>query len=71
MEENRRLFPEFDICAEYERQRKSFLFIDDFVSSLKEFEKSPVTFSEFYVGNIEKILGGSVRKLHNCMEVFP
>ena len=71
MEENRRLFPEFDICAEYERQRESFLFIDDFVSLLKEFEKSPVTFSEFYVGNIEKILGESVRKSHNCMEVFP
>lgn len=62
MEENHILFPEFDICAEYERQRKVFLFIEDFVSSLKEFEKSPVTFSEFYTNNIEKILGESVLK---------
>lgn len=56
MEENRVLFPEFDISVEYERQRKSFIFIDDFVSLLTEFENSRVPFPEFYTENIEKIL---------------
>lgn len=61
MEENRLLFPEFDISVEYERQRKSFIFTDDFVSLLKEFENSEVSFPEFYTENIERILNKCVR----------
>lgn len=59
MEENRMLFPEFDIFAEYERQRESFIFIDNFINMLKVFEKSCVSFSEFYMQNIEEILSKS------------
>lgn len=59
MEENRTLFPKFDIPAEYERQRESFLFIDDFVDMLKVFEYSGMAFSEFYTQNIEEILNKS------------
>ena len=56
MEENRMLFPKFDISAEYERQRESFIFIDDFVGLLKIFETGGVTFPEFYKQNIGEIL---------------
>lgn len=62
MEENRVLFPEFDISAEYKRQRERFIFIDDFVDLLKKFENSGVPFSEFYTENVEKILNMSGRK---------
>ena len=56
MECNQALFPGFDIEKEYEYQRKAFLFIDKFVEALLEFEKTTLTFSEFYLGYIEKIL---------------
>ena len=56
MEENHVLFPEFDISAEYKRQRQSFPFIDEFVILFKEFEECKSQFSEFYPENIEKIL---------------
>lgn len=49
MEVNKHLFPKFDIQAEYERQRESFLFIDNFVDMLKIFESSAFTFEEFYL----------------------
>lgn len=62
MEEHRVLFPEFDITVEYERQRKSFIFIDDFVDLLKEFENSGVSLPEFYTGNIEAILAQCEKK---------
>ncbi|MCH5273199.1 MAG: DUF4932 domain-containing protein [Lachnospiraceae bacterium] len=62
MEENRRLFPEFDISAEYKRQRESFIFIDKFIALLKEFEKSELQFPEFYTKNIERIIDGIVGK---------
>lgn len=56
MEQNHTLFPGFDIEKEYEYQRKTFLFIDRFVKTLLEFEETTLTFSEFYLGHIEKIL---------------
>lgn len=56
MEENRILFPKFDLSAEQERQRKSFIFIDDFVELLKQFEQSGMPLPEFYTKNIERIL---------------
>lgn len=58
MEEHRRLFPEFDLSAEYERQRSMFPFIDDFVGLLREFEKGRVAFREYYENNIERVLRG-------------
>lgn len=61
MEENSILFPEFNIAAEYERQRKYFNFIDDFIKSLKYYENDGVPFSEFYLNNIERILNDSSR----------
>ncbi len=56
MEENRALFPAFDIAAEYQRQREHFIFIDDFVDMLKVYESSGTAFSDFYTTNIEKML---------------
>ena len=56
MEVNHRLFPGFDISAEYERQRKMFIFIEDFVEFLKKFEKSRTTFGDCYKNSIEGIL---------------
>ena len=61
MEANHMLFSKFDISAEYERQRESFIFIDDFVDMLKVFENSGVTFSEFYTQNIDEILSKSTK----------
>ena len=61
MEENHLLFPEFNLSAEYERQQKMFIFIDDFVDLLKEFENSQVTFRDFYTKNIERILNEKER----------
>ncbi len=61
MEENRTLFPKFDIPAEYQRQRENFIFIDDFVDMLKVFENSGTVFSEFYTQNIEKILSKATK----------
>lgn len=58
MEANHELFPEFDLSAEYERQRKMFIFIEDFVEFLKKFEKSRTTFGDCYKNSIEGILGG-------------
>lgn len=62
MEENSTLFPEFNIAAEYERQRKCFIFIDDFVKPLKQYENDGMPFSEFYLNNIERILNDSAEK---------
>lgn len=62
MEENHLLFPEFDLSVEQERQRKSFIFINDFVNLLKKFESSGVPFSEFYMKNIEEILNKNEQK---------
>lgn len=62
MEENHALFPEFDLSTEYERQRKSFNFIDDFVVLLKKYEESKMSFSEFYSRNIKKLLMEIERK---------
>ena len=56
MERNKTLFPGFDIEKEYEYQRKAFLFIDTFVEVLQEFEAMKISFSEFYLEQIEKIL---------------
>ncbi len=56
MECNHTLFPGFDIEKEYEYQRKAFLFIDRFVDVLQEFEASAVSFSDFYLARIERIL---------------
>lgn len=56
MECNRTLFPGFDIEKEYEYQRKAFLFIDQFVKTLREFEALAASFSDFYVARIEELL---------------
>ena len=56
MECNKTLFPSFDIEKEYEYQRKAFLFIDTFVEVLREFEATKVSFSEFYLEQIERLL---------------
>ena len=56
MECNKKLFPNFDIEKEYEYQRKAFLFIDRFVETLREFEATKMSFSEFYLTRIEGLL---------------
>lgn len=52
-------FDGFDIDAEYNRQRESFLFIDLFVNQLREFENGGKAFSEFYNEKIEQILSAA------------
>lgn len=56
MECNQMVFPGFDIEKEYEYQRKAFLFIDKFVETLREFEASEMSFSEYYLAQIERLL---------------
>ncbi len=49
MEQNQRLFPDFDITAEYQRQKESFIYIEKFVELLKEFEQTELLFEDFYI----------------------
>lgn len=55
MEFHQQEFPDFDIPAEYQRQKESFIYIERFVDFLKEFEKSDLPFREFYLKTIHKI----------------
>lgn len=48
MEQNQNIFPEFDITAEYRRQKESFIYIEKFVELLKEFEQTKLQFEDFY-----------------------
>lgn len=56
MEEHTAVFQNFDIEAEYTRQRENFIYINRFVRELYEFEKDKLTFSEYYKKNINRIL---------------
>ncbi len=49
MEQNQHLFPDFDITAEYQRQKESFIYIEKFVELLKEFEQTELLFEDFYI----------------------
>ena len=49
MEQNRHIFPDFDITAEYRRQKESFIYIEKFVELLKEFEQTELLFEDFYL----------------------
>ncbi len=49
MEQNQHIFPDFDIPAEYQRQKEAFTYIDKFVELLKEFEQSELFFEDFYL----------------------
>ena len=48
MEQNQHIFPHFDIKAEYQRQKESFIYIEKFVELLKQFEQTELPFDEFY-----------------------
>ena len=48
MEQNQNIFPDFDITAEYQRQKESFIYIEKFVNLLKHFEQSELLFEDFY-----------------------
>lgn len=56
MELNKNKFPDFDIQKDYLYQKDVFIFIDNFISALKQFEALNINFSEFYIEKIEKIL---------------
>lgn len=56
MELNKDRFPDFDIQREYIFQKKSFIFIDKFISALKLFETLNVDFTDFYINYIDEIL---------------
>ncbi len=49
MEQNQHIFPDFDITAEYQRQKEAFIYIDKFVELLKAFEQSGLLFEDFYL----------------------
>ena len=54
-------FYDFDIDGEYEQQRQTFIFIDDFVGALKRYERSNDSFEKFYLSNIAELLDGITR----------
>lgn len=56
MEQNMNLFPSFDINEEYKRQKNVFFAIDYFINSLKVFEQTDMSFSDFYINNINDLL---------------
>lgn len=56
MEQNQRIFPDFNIAAEYQRQKESFIFIERFVEQLKIFEQSKSLFKDFYVEAMNNLL---------------
>lgn len=56
-------FEGFDICAEYERQQESFIYIDLFVKELKEFEREKLSFLDYYTANINRILLEAEKKI--------
>jgi len=60
MECNTAIFPDFNIADEYKRQREVFFAIDKFIDALKSFEKLEVSFSDFYLSNIDNILNTAV-----------
>ena len=49
-------FCDFDIDGEYKLQRKTFIFIDEFVDALKKYECSNDSFEKFYLSNIAELL---------------
>ena len=51
-------FRGFDVGGEYERQRKTFIFIDDFIDALKRYESSNDSFEKFYTSNIAELMNG-------------
>ncbi len=55
MEQNQHIFPDFDIAAEYRRQKEAFIYIDRFVELLKEFEQSGLCFEEFYLNAAKRL----------------
>ena len=56
MEQNRTLFPTFDIEKEYAFQKNMFVEIDRFLAALQKFEMGRESFSDFYVREIVRIL---------------
>lgn len=48
MEQNQHIFSAFDIIAEYQRQKESFIYIEKFVELLKAFEQTELIFEDFY-----------------------
>lgn len=61
MELNKDKFPDFDMQGEYLFQKKSFIFIDKFISALKLFETLNVDFTDFYINYIDEILQSAAR----------
>ena len=56
MELNKMFFPNFNIAAEYELQKRNFVFLDRFLDALKEFECGDRSFSEFYNAYLSSVL---------------
>lgn len=56
MEQNRLLFPTFDIGKEYAYQKNMFVEMDRFLSALRKFEAGKESFSDFYVREIGRII---------------
>ncbi len=56
MEQNQRLFPDFDIAEEYRFQKESFIYIEKFIELLKKFEKTELSFEDFYLDTMKKFI---------------
>ncbi len=56
MEQNQHRFPNFDIAEEYRFQKESFIYIEKFVKLLKKFEKTELSFEDFYLDAMKKFI---------------
>jgi hypothetical protein len=48
-------FPNFDIKQDLARQRINFIYLDNFITLLEQYEKSDISFCDFYLTSIDNI----------------
>jgi hypothetical protein len=48
-------FPNFDIKQDLARQRLNFIYLNDFITLLKQYEKQDISFCDFYLSSIDYI----------------
>ncbi len=56
MEINKKRFPDFCISEEIRMQKETFIYLEQFICALKQFEQKAQSFSAFYIENIDEIL---------------
>jgi len=49
-------FPGFDEAANIERHKQWFIYIDEFIKRLEEYERCVLSFEEFYLSKLDEII---------------